>query len=233
MREQAEERIKTINSAVDELRRFWKRYEELPPDGDQKTSKDERYQATTEDDTRSDSHFRSAAYALREDWQQRKKTALRMIPYGSYVLTAGDVLGNVAGTMVNWVIQTAFSPPLVIVSVKATDAAYKIITNTEKFCLNMLGKDQKGLAFMFFKAAEVTDRDLSGQPFHRGKTGVPILSAVPASIECKVTQIVEEGDHHIVVGEVIEAYRQRPLHGHPSNSILRMSDLGANVFYGG
>ena len=43
--------------------------------------------------------------------QDAKKTALRMIPYGIYVLTADDGKGNVAAATVNWVTQTAFAPP--------------------------------------------------------------------------------------------------------------------------
>lgn len=41
-----------------------------------------------------------------------RKTALRMIPYGFYVLTAeyGD---GVAAAKVNWMTQTPFKPPLV------------------------------------------------------------------------------------------------------------------------
>jgi flavin reductase (DIM6/NTAB) family NADH-FMN oxidoreductase RutF len=41
-----------------------------------------------------------------------KKTVLRMIPYGIYVLTADDGSGGVAAATVNFVTQTAFAPPL-------------------------------------------------------------------------------------------------------------------------
>jgi flavin reductase (DIM6/NTAB) family NADH-FMN oxidoreductase RutF len=47
-----------------------------------------------------------------------KKTVLRMIPYGIYVLTADDGQGNIAAATVNWVTQSAFAPPLVVVGVK-------------------------------------------------------------------------------------------------------------------
>src|SRR5258708_20706834 len=69
-----------------------------------------------------------------------KKTALRMIPYGIYVLTADDGKGNVAGATVNWVTQTAFNPPLVVVGVKTDSGAYGIVKGTKTFTLNMLGK---------------------------------------------------------------------------------------------
>src|SRR5437763_2567896 len=162
-----------------------------------------------------------------------KKTALRMIPYGIYVLTADDGKGNVAGATVNWVTQTAFNPPLVVVGVKTDSGAYGIVKNTKNFTLNMLGKEHKGLAFTFFKPAQLSDGKLSGQAIHKGSNGAPILDAALAAVECKVTSIVEQGDHHIVVGEVTEAHLPKPIEGRPDVSILEMKDLGDNVFYGG
>jgi flavin reductase (DIM6/NTAB) family NADH-FMN oxidoreductase RutF len=54
-----------------------------------------------------------------------------------------------------------------------------------------------------------------------------------AAVECKVTSIVEQGDHHIVVAEVTEAHLPKPIDGRPDVAILEMKDLGDNVFYGG
>ena len=165
--------------------------------------------------------------------QDAKKTALRMIPYGIYVLTADDGRGNVAGATVNWVTQSAFNPPLVVVGVKTDSGAYSIVKNTKQFALNMLGKEHKGLAFTFFKPAQFEDGKLSGQPVHKGANGAPILDAALAAVECTVTSIVEQGDHHIVVGEVTEAHVPNPIPGRPDVAILEMKDLGDNVFYGG
>jgi flavin reductase (DIM6/NTAB) family NADH-FMN oxidoreductase RutF len=162
-----------------------------------------------------------------------KKTALRMIPYGIYVLTADDGKGNVAGATVNWVTQTAFAPPLVVVGVKTDSHAYGIIQNTKNFTLNMLGKEHKGLAFTFFKPAQMADGKLSGQAVHKGANGAPILDAALAAVECKVTSIVEQGDHHIVVAEVVEAHVPNPITGRLDSAILEMRDLGDNVYYGG
>jgi flavin reductase (DIM6/NTAB) family NADH-FMN oxidoreductase RutF len=165
--------------------------------------------------------------------QDAKKTALRMIPYGIYVLTADDGKGNVAAATVNWVTQTAFNPPLVVVGVKTDSGAYQIVKNTKAFALNMLGKEHKGLAFTFFKPAVFEGGKLSGQAVHKGANGAPILDAALAAVECKVTALVEQGDHHIVVGEVTEAHLAKPIDGRPDNAILEMKDLGDNVFYGG
>jgi flavin reductase (DIM6/NTAB) family NADH-FMN oxidoreductase RutF len=149
------------------------------------------------------------------------------------VLTADDGKGNVAAATVNWVTQTAFNPPLVVVGVKADSGAYAIVKNTRSFTLNMLGKDHKGVAFTFFKPAQLADGKLSGQSIHEGGNGAPILDAALASVECKVTSIVEQGDHHIVVAEVTEAHVPNPISGRPDAAILEMKELGDNVFYGG
>ena len=162
-----------------------------------------------------------------------RKTTLRMIPYGLYVLTADDGKGTVGAATVNWVTQTAFAPPLVVVGVKTDSGAYQIVKSAKTFALNMLGKDQKGLAFTFFKPANVADGKISGQAYRTGTTGAPILVDAPGAVECRVTSIVEQGDHHIVVAEVVEAHLQKPPTGRPDAAILEMKDLGDNVFYGG
>ena len=162
-----------------------------------------------------------------------KKTTLRMIPYGIYVLTADYGKGHVAAATVNWVTQSAFAPPLVVVGVKTDSGAYQIVKEARAFALNMLGKEHKGVAFAFFKPTQVSEGKFSGQPYRKGTTGAPILDDAPGAVECRVTAIVEQGDHHIVVGEVVEAHLNRSLAGRPDAAILEMKDLGDNVFYGG
>ena len=162
-----------------------------------------------------------------------KKAVLRSIPYGLYVLTADDGAGNVGAATVNWVTQTSFNPPLVAVGVKADSASYAALKAARGFTLNMLGKDQKGAAFSFFKPAKVEDGEINGLAFTRGANNAPILDAALGAVELKLRTIVEEGDHHIVVGEVVAAHLHRPIEGRPDAAILEMKDLGESVFYGG
>ena len=162
-----------------------------------------------------------------------KKTALRMIPYGIYVLTAKAGEGTVAAATVNWVTQSAFSPPLLVVGVKTDSGTYALLKSTGIFTLNMLGKDSKGLAFTFFKPAVLVDGKLSGQAFHDGANGLPILDAAIGAVECRVKHIHEEGDHHIVIGEVVQAHLPQPVVGRADAAVLEMKDLGENVYYGG
>ena len=94
-----------------------------------------------------------------------KKMALRMIPYGIYVLTAKDSDGIAAAT-VNWVTQTSFDPPLVAIGVKADSGAYATLKNSGSFALNFLGKGQPGQAFTFFKPAEAGEPGFIASDLH-------------------------------------------------------------------
>ena len=98
-----------------------------------------------------------------------KKTALRMIPYGIYVLTAEGKDGKVAASTVNWVTQTAFAPPLVVVGVKADSGAHAVVKESGAFALNMLGKGQQAIAFTFFKTADKQHVPVGGKLFILGE----------------------------------------------------------------
>ena len=116
-----------------------------------------------------------------------KKTALRMIPYGLYVLTA-EKDGEIAAATVNWVTQTAFDPPLVVVGVKADASAHDVIKKAGSFALNILGKGQQGPAFAFFKPVEKDGNTINGEAYSTGSTGAPVLESVPAYVECSLEQ---------------------------------------------
>ena len=165
--------------------------------------------------------------------EKHKKTALRMIPYGLYVLTGKAPDGQVAAATVNWVTQASFAPPLLALGVKTDSGAHGIIKSSGTFALNILGKEQGGIAFAFFKPVEAAPGLLSGQPYRDGANGAPVLDAVPAYVECTLIDTVERGDHSVFVGEVTNAVvRQEPA-GRADDATLWLKDLGEKVFYGG
>ena len=162
-----------------------------------------------------------------------KKTVLRMIPYGLYVLTAKGKDDAVAAATVNWVTQASFAPPLVVVGVKADSHTHALIKESKAFALNVLGKGQQAMAFTFFKPATREGGKVSGEPFRPGTTGAPILDNAPAFVECRLVDEVERGDHSIFVGEVVEAGLAKAPEGRADDATLWLKELGANVFYGG
>jgi flavin reductase (DIM6/NTAB) family NADH-FMN oxidoreductase RutF len=102
-----------------------------------------------------------------------KKTVLRMIPYGLYVLTAKGKDDTVTAATVNWVTQASFAPPLVVVGVKADSHPHPVIKESKAFALNVLGKDQGAMAFTFFKPATREGQKISGEPFRHHRRAHP------------------------------------------------------------
>ena len=162
-----------------------------------------------------------------------KKTALRMIPYGLYVLTGEATDGRVAASTVNWVTQASFEPPLVAVGVKTDSTAHDVIKESGAFALHVLGKGQESIAFAFFKTLEREDNTIGGEPFSSGKCGAPILANAAAFLECSLIETLEKGDHSVFVGEVLDAGVQREISGRPDEETLALKDLGETTFYGG
>jgi len=136
-----------------------------------------------------------------------KKTALRMIPYGMFVLTSRSADGkSVSAATVNWITQASFAPPLVAVGVKADSTSYGHIKASGVFAVNVIGKEQKDLAFTFFKTHERQGDSIGGQAFEQGReTGCPLLAVSPAWWECRVVGEVAKGDHTLFLGQVVEA----------------------------
>ncbi|MFZ5747641.1 MAG: flavin reductase family protein [Pseudomonadota bacterium] len=162
-----------------------------------------------------------------------KKTALRMIPYGLYVFTARTEDGTPHAATINWVTQTSFAPPLVAMGIKADSGVYAAFKSAGAGVLNILGKGQQGPAFAFFKPAVEAEGLLSGEPYADAASGAPVLERAPAALHLKLVDIVEHGDHHIVVAEVTDAEISLQPEGRPDDAVLAMRDLGDKVFYGG
>ena len=159
--------------------------------------------------------------------EDAKKTALRMIPYGMYVLTTKSGQGeDVDAATVNWVTQTSFTPPLIAVGVKVDSKTHQFVKATNVFAVNVIGGDQINTAFSFFKPQEREGNSIGGEAFELGpETGCPVLLNSPAWWECKVVGEVAQGDHTLFVGEVLEAGVRRD-----DPAILRRDH---NLNYGG
>lgn len=156
--------------------------------------------------------------------EDAKKKALRRIPYGMFILTAkhGD---DVASGTVNWVTQASFKPPLIAVGIKCDSHPYATVKAAGHFAINVLGDGQKDIAQAFFMTVKPEGNQLGPVTFTTGVTGAPIINEAPAYWECRVVGVTEHGDHHIFLGEVIEAGV------HDETPTLLMRDTGWN--YGG
>lgn len=136
---------------------------------------------------------------------QAKKTILRKLPHGVYIVGVKNAT-HVNAFTGTWLTQVSFTPPLVALGVKKDSHSFEMIQQSRVFAVSVLRKDQKAVAEHFVKPAAVVGEKLKEIPHRLGKTGAPILEESVGYFECEVREIANQhGDHAVVIGEVVEA----------------------------
>jgi flavin reductase (DIM6/NTAB) family NADH-FMN oxidoreductase RutF len=138
--------------------------------------------------------------------EDSKRSVLRKLPYGLYVMTAAGVGGTAVGSTLTWISQCSFQPPLVMIAIQKTSQMHDAVAASGGLAVNVLGEGQKDIAKAFFKAP-AGEAGLFGEyRYEPGPaTGAPLLTDVPAWLEARVTDRVERGDHTVFVAEVVSA----------------------------
>jgi flavin reductase (DIM6/NTAB) family NADH-FMN oxidoreductase RutF len=113
---------------------------------------------------------------------------------------AGDRL---QGMTANAVCSLSLDPVLVLICVDKDTHTHHMLDEGGVFTVNILGEHQEDVSRIFAKKAEPQIGMLRGQAFRRGETGAPILKDCLAFVECRVTTVVDGGDHSIFLGSVV------------------------------
>ena len=144
------------------------------------------------------------------DTKVRQKT-LRLLSNGVYVLTSRYEDRYGAAT-VTWVSQVSFKPPLVMVAVQRNSNVFKCLSESRIAALHIVANGQQETARKFFFPTRANCTTINGEPFADGKTAAPLLTNLPAHIECHVERIVDAGgDHAMVILQVVEAECREPV----------------------
>ena len=135
--------------------------------------------------------------------EKYRQQSLRMLSYGVYILSSVNE-GEYCVSTITWVSQASFEPPMISVCIKRNSASYEIVKKRGEFILHLLGDNQKELASTFFKPTIFENEKLNGQEFSLANN-LPLLKDIPAYIQCKVVEILENGDHPLFLAEVVDA----------------------------
>ena len=155
---------------------------------------------------------------------EAKKILLRKIPHGLFICATRED-DDVNGFTASWVTQGSFTPPLVVMAVRAEGTSHGMIQRTKRFSLNVLRADQKDLAAVFFKPQKGIGGRFDSAPFSLGELGLPLLTDAIGGVECELVGEVNHGDHTVFVGEVKSAVL------HKDADALNLATTGWN--YGG
>jgi 3-hydroxy-9,10-secoandrosta-1,3,5(10)-triene-9,17-dione monooxygenase reductase component len=121
----------------------------------------------------------------------------------SMVPTAGG--SHPWGTTVNAFTSVSLDPPLVLVCIGRERSIHDVIAGVGRFAVNILAEESQGLSDCFAGApSELPRSGFCGAAYHTGRTGVPILEAAVAHVECAVERVLDAGDHTIYLARVVE-----------------------------
>lgn len=95
--------------------------------------------------------------------------------------------------------SVSIDPPLLLVSIAKTSRNFGHFVNAGGFAINVLAEGQKDVSGTFARPSE---NRFAGIDWARGPAGNPVLPGVSAWFDCTLSQLVEAGDHAILIGEI-------------------------------
>ncbi len=133
-----------------------------------------------------------------------KKHTLRLLHHNVAIVSSGKG-EDAVGATVTWFMQSSFDPPLVTLAIKADSRLYQAVKANRNLIISLVRKDDKALAGAFFKPGSWQGETFGGFPASAHERGGAILSSSPAWLACEVKHTIEEGDHHLVIAQIIDS----------------------------
>ena len=130
------------------------------------------------------------------------RRVLGHFPTGVAVISGIDPEGKPAGMAIGSFSSVSLDPPLVAFLPDKTSTSWPKIAPSGKFCVNILASEQESICRAF--AVKGGDKFAQFEWNPSPITGSPRLDDVVAWIDCEVDQVVDAGDHYIVIGKVLE-----------------------------
>ncbi|GAA2352737.1 flavin reductase [Streptomyces violaceusniger] len=131
------------------------------------------------------------------------RTAMGTFATGVTVVTTATSEGAPAGCTVSAFCSLSLDPPLVPACIGKDRSMHRLITQDPGYAVSILARHQADVALRFARPS--VDR-FAKTPVDEGLHGIPLIRGAIAHVECTVHDVLDGGDHAIVIGLV------RPLH---------------------
>ena len=118
---------------------------------------------------------------------------------GVTVVTTNDAQGQPIGFTANSFSSVSLDPALLLVSIDKRSANFENFTQCPHFAINILAEQQKDASNIF--SQKIDDR-FSRVQWRKGEFNTPLLNDSSAWFECAMHQVVDAGDHAILIGKV-------------------------------
>lgn len=141
--------------------------------------------------------------------------AIDHLPQPLVIVTAGDPEKPMkrGGMTAAWVSRVSWDPPLVMVAMAPSRFTLELIKEFGAFVINIVGKSLERQAYGIFGSTTGRNMDKFEASkvsfFKAGSVTAPVLADATVALECKLEKIVEVGDHMLVIGRVVDAWKLR------------------------
>jgi flavin reductase (DIM6/NTAB) family NADH-FMN oxidoreductase RutF len=171
-------------------------------------------------------------------YDRLRRRVLWSLPTGLYLL--GTRAGERRNLMtVSLVTQVAVRPKVVAVSVDTTAVTHGLLAESGAFALSVLPRAERAVVRRFVKPVDDVALDdgralsMNGEAVVEAPSGLPVLAAAAAWLDCAVVGHHGFDSHTVFFGEVLDCATGAP--GAPGGDdvgeVLRMEDTRMN--YGG
>ncbi|CAM3475449.1 flavin reductase family protein [Nocardioides dubius] len=92
-------------------------------------------------------------------------------------------------------------PRLVLFCASRSSQSWQRIRRSPAFTINVLAESQRAVSQQF---ARRSDDKFAGLEWTSGTTGAPRLAGASVHVDCHLHEVIEQGDHDIVIGRVEE-----------------------------
>jgi flavin reductase (DIM6/NTAB) family NADH-FMN oxidoreductase RutF len=128
------------------------------------------------------------------------RRALGTFITGVTVVTLLDDAGQSRGLTANSFTSVSLDPALILVCIAKASRNADCINERRRFAVNVLAEDQRSVSAAF---SSKTQNKFLGIKWRPSETGNPLIEGVVAWFDCTTHQIIDAGDHLIVVGKVL------------------------------
>ena len=127
------------------------------------------------------------------------RRALGSFLTGVTIVTTIDEAGDPRGFTANSFTSVSLEPPLVLVCIAKKALGHQAFSTSRGFAINILSEAQKAASGIFASKAADKFASVAWQP---GQTGNPLIEGSIAVFDCGMEQLVDAGDHSILIGRV-------------------------------
>lgn len=129
------------------------------------------------------------------------RQALGRYPTGVAIVTTRTPDGRAVGLTINSFASLSLTPALVLWSLVDRSPNLATFQRASHFAISVLAQDQEGLASRFANPAVLNKFDQV--PVVESPEGVPVIEGALATLVCRSSKHVTEGDHELFIGQVV------------------------------